>query len=87
MIVEITTGSLEPPPSIVPKTEQELEDEELKEDDDLLEVPVYVRAEWEAEAKPGESLQGKKDAAPAPGERTTKELGYWVVLGIGKIAG
>ena len=86
VIVEITTGSLEPPPSIVPKTEQELADEELEVDDDLLEVPVYVRAEWEAEVKPGESLQGKRDAAAAPGERMVKELGYWVVLGIGRIA-
>lgn len=87
VIVEITTGSLEPAPSIVPKTEQELEDEQLEEGDDLLEVPVYLRAEWEAEVKPGESLQGKKDASAAPGERVMKELGYWVVLNVGKIAG
>jgi dynactin-4 len=87
VIVEITTGSLEPAPSIVPKTEQEPDDDELDEDDDLLEVPVYVRAEWEAEVKPGETLQGKKDASAASGERVVKELGYWVVLGVGKIAG
>lgn len=87
VILEITTSSLEPALSIVPKTEPELEDEELEEDDDLLEVPVYVRAEWEAEMKPGETMQGKKDAGTAPGERVVKELGYWVVLGIGRIAG
>ena len=87
VIIEITPGSLEPAPSIVPKTEQEHEDEELDDDDDLLEVPVYVRAEWEAEVKPGETPQGKKDATAAPGERVVKELDYWVVLGIGKIAG
>jgi dynactin-4 len=87
LILEITPGSLEPAPSIVPKTEQELEEEELEEDDDVLEVPVYVRAEWEAEVKPGESLQGKKDVSAVPGEKTVKELGYWVVLGIGRIAG
>ena len=87
VILEITPGSLDPTPTIVPKTEQELEEAELEEDDDVLEVPVYVRAEWEAEVKPGESLQGKKDASAVPGEKMAKELGYWVVLGIGRIAG
>ena len=56
-------------------------------DDDVLEVPVYVRAEWESEVKPGETMQGKKDAGAASGERVVKELGYWAVLGIGRIAG
>ena len=87
VILEITPGSLEPAPSIVPKTEQELEEGGLDEDDDVLEVPVYVRAEWEAEVKPGENLQGKKDANVVPGEKMVKELGYWVVLGLGRIAG
>ena len=86
VIVEIIPGSLKPPPSIVPKTEQELASEELGEDDDVLEVPVYVRAEWEAEVKPGESAQSKKEANVELGERVKKEIGYWVVLGIGRIA-
>ena len=88
VIVEIIPGSLKPPLSIVPKTEQELADEELRnEDDDVLEVPVYVRAEWEAEVKPGESVHGKKEVGAAPGEKVKKEVGYWVVLGVGRIAG
>ncbi len=87
IIVEIVPGALQPPPSIVPKTEQQLTDEELGEDDDVLEVPVYVRAEWEAEIKPGETVQAKKDANAMPGEKVSKEIGYWVVLAAGRIAG
>ena len=86
VVVEIIPGSLKPPPSIVPKTQEELADEELEEDDDVLEVPVYVRAEWEAEVKPGESVQSKKEVSAAPGEKVKKEVGYWVVLGVGRIA-
>ena len=70
----------------MPEKEHELADEELEEDDDVLEVPVYVRAEWEAEVKPGESVQSKKEASAAPGEKVRKEVGYWIVLGVGRIA-
>ena len=85
VIVEIIPGSLKPPPSIVPKTE-ELADDELEEDDDVLEVPVYVRAEWEVEVKPGESGQSSREVDKQPGEKVGKEVGYWVVLGVGRIA-
>ena len=87
VVVEITTGSLEAPPSIVPKTEQELENEVLGEDDDVLEVPVYVRTEWEAEGKVGEGLQAKKEAGATATEKVSKELGYWVVLNVGRVGG
>ncbi|KAK5173855.1 uncharacterized protein LTR77_002536 [Saxophila tyrrhenica] len=87
VIVEVVPGALQQPPSIVRKTDKELADEELEEDDDVLEVPVYVRTEWEMEVKPGESVQAKKDANAMPGEKVGKELGYWVVLAVGRIAG
>jgi dynactin 4 len=83
VIIEVVPGALRPPPSILPN---ELTDEELDEDDDVLEIPVYVRVEWEAEVKPGDSTQAKKDAGAAPGEKISKELGYWVVLAVGRIA-
>lgn len=86
IIIEVVPGSLQPPPSIVPKTAQDIADEDLDEDDDVLEIPVYVRAEWETEVKPGESVQAKKDSNAAPGEKVSRELGYWVVLAIGRIS-
>ncbi|KAK3726019.1 hypothetical protein LTR37_000167 [Vermiconidia calcicola] len=87
VIVEIIPGSLKPPPSIVPKSEEELADAELEEDEDVLEVPVYVLAEWETEVKPGESVQGRKEVGGMAGEKVRKEVGYWIALGVGRIAG
>lgn len=85
VIVEIVPGALKQQPSIVPRIDQEHAEDELDEDDDVLEVPVYVRAEWETEVKPGESVQSKKESTAAPGERVKKEMGYWVVLSLGHI--
>lgn len=82
VILEVVPGSVKAAPSIVPKTAEELAEEELGEDDEVLEVPVYVRAEWEMEVKPGE---GRHLGEAKAGERVRKELGYWVVLGVGKI--
>ena len=47
--MEIVPGSLKPPPSIVPRSEEESAELKLEDDDDVLEVPVFVRAEWEVE--------------------------------------
>ena len=85
VILEVVPGSVQPAPSIVPKTAEELADEALGDDDDILEVPVYVRAEWEMEVRPGESGQLRREGEAKPGEKVKKELGYWVVLGVGKI--
>lgn len=89
VIVEIVPGSLKPAPSIVPKTEDELAAEELDEDDDVLEVPVYVRAEWETVIDEDSLGPRSKDDKYQGrlGEKVSKELAYWCVLGVGKIAG
>lgn len=86
VVLEVVPGSVKAAPSIVPKSAEELAAEELDEDDDVLEVPVYVRAEWEMEVKHGESGHLRREGDAKPGDRVKKELGYWVVLGIGTIA-
>ena len=92
VVVEIVPGSLKPPPSIVPKTAQELANEELDDGDDILEVPVYVRAEWEAivdeQVKLGNASDKEEKAAASgvTGEKVKRELAFWCVLGIGQIA-
>ncbi len=86
VIVEVVPGSLQPPASIVPRKENELADLDLAEDDDILEIPVYVRAEWESDFRPGESVQAKRDANVAPGEKVSKEVSFWVVLNVGRVA-
>lgn len=76
VVLEIVPGALKPPPSIVPKTQDQLADEALDEDEEVLEIPVFVRAEWEADVAEGE---GKG--------RERRELAFWTVLGVGRIGG
>ena len=52
---------------------------ELGEDEDVLEIPVFVRVEYEAEVGGDEGGAGKEGT-----ER--RELAYWCVLGVGRIA-
>ena len=87
VIVEIVPGPLKPPPSIVPKTNEELAAEALGEDDDVLEVPIFVRAEWETVIEADAFGQGVKDDKHRDriGERVAKEIAYWCVLGVGRI--
>jgi dynactin-4 len=74
IILEIVPGSLEPPVA-----DDQTEVNGKTEDDDVLEIPVYVRVEWSADA-PGEKVPGDKG-----GEKEPRELGYWCVLGVGRI--
>ncbi|KAI4187152.1 MAG: hypothetical protein LQ346_005545 [Caloplaca aetnensis] len=52
-----------------------VEEECGDEDEDVLEIPVFVRVEWEAEVEE----KGKE------GVKEKRELAYWVVLGVGRI--
>ena len=54
-------------------------DGQLAEDEDVLEIPVFVRVEYEAEVGGDEGGVGKEGT-----ER--RELAYWCVLGVGRIA-
>lgn len=82
VILEILPGSLRPPPSFTAKSEQQIADEKLGEDDDVLEIPIHVRAEWEADSATQHDLL----AAGEKKDRDSKELAYWCVLGVGQIA-
>ncbi|KAI9736708.1 MAG: hypothetical protein M1834_000912 [Cirrosporium novae-zelandiae] len=75
IVVEIVPGMKKIVDSV---KDQELEEGE-GEDEDILEIPVFVRMEYDAEGAPGET--GEKSAE---GKR---ELTYWCVLGVGRIAG
>ncbi|OBT62301.1 hypothetical protein VE03_09034 [Pseudogymnoascus sp. 23342-1-I1] len=48
-----------------------------EEEEEALEIPVRVRVEWEAEG--GEEKDGGE------GAKVKRELGFWVVLGVGKV--
>lgn len=63
------------------------DDDAIKEDEDILEIPVRVRVEWEADALDDVTagVAEKKEVA-GDGERVRRELSYWVVLGVGRVA-
>ncbi|KAI4201761.1 MAG: hypothetical protein LQ348_001605 [Seirophora lacunosa] len=46
-----------------------------EEDEDLLEIPMFVRLEWEAEVEE----KGKEVV------KEKRELAYWVVIGVGRV--
>lgn len=58
--------------------EDEEEDEE--EDDDILEIPVFVRMEWEADIA-ADDKEGKGEG------KEKRELAFWNVIGVGRVGG
>lgn len=59
-------------------------DEELDQDDDLLEIPIFVRLEFEADVNAEE--RGLGDSRGNKGEREKREEAFWTVIGAGRIA-
>lgn len=59
-------------------------DEELHEDDDLLEIPIFVRLEFETDVNADE--RGLGDSRGSKGEREKREEAFWTVVGAGRIA-
>lgn len=51
--------------------------EDRIEDEDVVEIPVFVRVEWQASAL-------KEEGAQAKG-RERRELAYWAVIGVGRV--
>jgi dynactin-4 len=82
VILEVVPGALFSQTGIALGGKAEAASDTLGEDDDLLEIPIHVRAEWEADAHEGDGLSGNERKK----ERENKELGYWCVLGLGRIA-
>ncbi|KAG7008833.1 hypothetical protein G7Y79_00004g014170 [Physcia stellaris] len=56
------------------------EKSEGEQDEDLLEIPIFVRVEYETDVEKDEGGGGEK------GGREKIELAYWTVLGVGKVA-
>ncbi|KAK3368654.1 dynactin p62 family-domain-containing protein [Podospora didyma] len=54
----------------------------IREDEDVLEIPMFVRVEWEADTAGddiGSALNKEKDG------KEKRELAYWCVLGLGRV--
>lgn len=73
IVVEVVPASLRIEPNLSP----------LKENEDVLEIPMFVHLEWEGEASQdqvGTAISKEKDA------KELRELAYWSVLGLGRIS-
>jgi dynactin-4 len=86
VVVEVVPASLRVDvPAFMKSKEQKGEEGPLREDEDVLEIPVFVRVEWEADA--AETEGGGLAAVNKDKElREKRELAYWCVLGVGRIA-
>ena len=79
------------------------DDSDEDEDEDILEIPIFVRMEWEVDASGG-STTGGAEGSLDPGEKRAiggggggdgnggsgkekekRELGYWMVVGVGRV--
>jgi dynactin-4 len=58
---------------------------EVREGEDVVEIPVFVRVEWEGEVG-GEEGSGLGGGGKEKEVREKRELAYWCVLGLGKVA-
>ena len=59
-------------------------DGELEEDDDVVEIPIFVRLEFEADVNAEE--RGLGDSRGSKGEKERREEAFWTVVGVGRIA-
>ncbi|KAH8203358.1 hypothetical protein TruAng_002453 [Truncatella angustata] len=85
IVVEVIPASLniEHKSVLLKKAGESEGDGPLREDEDVLEIPMFVRLEWESDPT------GDHVSAPAGKDKDGKEkreLAYWCVLGIGKIS-
>ncbi|QDS73934.1 hypothetical protein FKW77_007849 [Venturia effusa] len=79
VVVEVVPGRL----PIIDKGGVKVKDE-LEPDEDACEIPIFVRLEYDAEAA-GDA--GDRSTALKTGEgREKREVAFWSVLGVGKIA-
>jgi len=81
VVMEIVPGFLKP---VVGFGQDKDADEELDEDEDVLEIPIFVRIEFEADVVAEE--RGLGDSRGSKGEREKREEAFWTVIGAGKIA-
>jgi len=82
IVVEVVPASLRPDTLALMKS-GDVDTSPLKEDEDLLEIPMFVRVEWEGDP-------AHEEVGSAPGKdrdaKEKRELAYWCVLGIGRIS-
>lgn len=72
---------------VVPTLIMREEGRELEEDEDVVEVPIRVRVEWKQTDVEGEGKKkSEKVLEDGDVDDGRRELSYWMVLGIGRVA-
>ena len=83
VVVEVVPAHLRiEGPAFLRSEAQQKDDGPLREDEDVLEIPVFVRVEWETVAQDEAAGLASKDKEV----KEKRELAYWCVLGVGRIA-
>lgn len=89
VVVEVVPGAIpaiRPTGAVSAATDDDDSEEEKAGvtglDEDVLEIPVFVRVEWEAEVTAEEAAA----SGAVKGARESRELAFWSVLGAGRIA-
>ncbi|KAM5351146.1 hypothetical protein ACJ41O_003869 [Fusarium nematophilum] len=81
IVLEVVPALLHPDSLTAAAAGEKVDRSPLKEDEDILEIPMFVRMEWEADSQ--------QDVGTAPGKdkdgREKRELAYWCALGVGRI--
>jgi dynactin-4 len=96
-----TTVVLEVVPGALPDEQQQQQQQQpLREDEDVLDIPIFVRLEWDSEnqmiteqdqqekqqTSSSSSGVGRGGGGGGGGDTIKRELAYWMVLGVGRIA-
>ncbi|OAA50351.1 dynactin Arp1 p62 subunit RO2 [Metarhizium rileyi] len=83
IVLEVVPASLRPEhQTLLGVAKEDVNDTPLGEDDDILEIPMFIRMEWEADAQHDMGTPHGKDKDA----KEKKELAYWCVLGVGRIS-
>ncbi|KAF2713032.1 hypothetical protein K504DRAFT_478966 [Pleomassaria siparia CBS 279.74] len=88
VVIEVVPGFLKPVTtgfSLGGDDGKKKEDEELDEDEDLLEIPIFVRLEFEADMVEQERGIGDPKRS-VEGQREKREEAFWAVVGVGRVA-
>lgn len=77
---------------VVPCSIVTMNGESVREDEDVVEVPVRVRLEWKVtdeqalrDGGGGGGSARKNGEVDGEGDDGSRELAYWMVLGIGRV--
>jgi dynactin-4 len=73
---------------IIPASIVRMQDEQLEEDEDVIEVPIRVRLEWQVtdEETGIERRRRDKRLDEEDADDGKRELSYWMVVGIGRVS-